>query len=91
MAILRSVENGVVLLRSANTGISMIVDQYGRVLGERPLFIEATIVSIVNISTIHTLYRLIGDAVPIASLFLTTALLALVFFRTAHRETNQDK
>ena len=89
MAILRSVENGVVLLRSANTGISTIVDQYGRVLSERSLFVEATIVSIVNISPIHTLYRYIGDTVPIASLFLTTVLLALAFVRAVHQETNQ--
>lgn len=89
MAILRTVENGVILLRSANTGISMIVDQYGRVLTERPLFIETTIVSTVNISPIRTLYQHIGDAVPIASLFLTTVLLALTFVRTPRRETEE--
>jgi apolipoprotein N-acyltransferase len=77
MAILRSVENGVVLLRSANTGISMIVDQYGRVLNEKPLFVEATIVASVAIAPIDTLYRRIGDILSLVCLLLTTALLVI--------------
>ena len=91
MAILRSVENGVVLLRSANTGISMIVDQYGRVLSEKPLFVEATIVSKVTVSPIKTLYRHVGDIVPIASLLLTTLLLTVTLYRTHRQETKQNK
>jgi apolipoprotein N-acyltransferase len=79
MAILRSVENGVVLLRSANTGISMIVDQYGRVLNEKPLFVETTIVGSVAVAPIDTLYRRIGDVIPVLCLVLTTALLAIKY------------
>jgi apolipoprotein N-acyltransferase len=79
MAILRSVENGVVLLRSANTGISMIVDQYGRVLSEKPLFVEDTIVASVAVAPIHTVYRRIGDIIPMLCLVLTTVLLAFRF------------
>ncbi len=77
MAILRSVENGVVLLRSANTGISMIVDQYGRVLTEKPLFVEDIIVASVAIAPVSTLYLKVGDIIPMASLILITFLLAL--------------
>ncbi|MGD8979463.1 MAG: apolipoprotein N-acyltransferase, partial [candidate division WOR-3 bacterium] len=91
MAILRSVENGVVLLRSANTGISMIVDQYGRVLNEKPLFVQATIVSMVTVSPINTLYRRIGDTVPVASLLLTTVLLVVTFLKARWQETGQNK
>jgi apolipoprotein N-acyltransferase len=76
MAILRSVENGVVLLRSANTGISMIVDQYGRVKAEKPLFVEETIVAAVPIDPIRTPYRKIGDVLPIICLLLATILTA---------------
>lgn len=74
MAILRSVENGVVLLRSANTGISMIVDQFGRVMVEKPLFVEETIVAPVSVDPIHTPYRQIGDILPIVCLLLATML-----------------
>ena len=91
MAILRSVENGVVLLRSANTGISMIVDQYGRVLNEKPLFVETTIVSKVTVSSIKTLYRRIGDIIPIAGLLLTTGMLVVAFFRTRRQEADQNE
>ncbi|UCG31362.1 MAG: apolipoprotein N-acyltransferase [candidate division WOR-3 bacterium] len=74
MAILRSVENGVVLLRSANTGISMIVDQYGRVMTEKSLFVQETIVGAIYIDPVDTLYRKIGDLLPILCLLLTTIL-----------------
>jgi apolipoprotein N-acyltransferase len=90
MAILRSVENGVVLLRSANTGISMIVDQFGRVLDEKPLFVETTLVSTVTVSSVRTLYRRIGDIIPIASLLLTTAWLVFIFTKARRQETSQD-
>ncbi|MDH4210710.1 MAG: apolipoprotein N-acyltransferase [candidate division WOR-3 bacterium] len=81
MAILRSVENGVVLLRSANTGISMIVDQYGRVTVEKPLFVEETIVTSVYIEPIRTPYRKIGDMLPIFCLLLATIFTAGRFFQ----------
>ncbi|KPK64092.1 hypothetical protein AMJ83_03575 [candidate division WOR_3 bacterium SM23_42] len=76
MAILRSVENGVVLLRSANTGISMIVDQFGRVRVERPLFIEDIIVFSLDIDPINTFYRRLGDLLPMISLMLVTVFVA---------------
>lgn len=72
MAILRSVENGVVLLRSANTGISMIVDQHGRVLTEKPLFVEDIIVRDVPVDPIETPYRKIGDVIPFICLAVMT-------------------
>jgi len=75
MAILRSVENGVVLLRSANTGISMIVDQHGRVLVEKPLFVEDIIVQAVFMDPIETPYRKIGDVIPLICLALITVFL----------------
>ena len=75
MAILRCVENGVVLLRSANTGISMIVDQFGRVTVEKPLFVEEIIVAPVSVDPIHTPYRKIGDMLPIVCLLLSTILI----------------
>jgi len=80
MAILRSVENGVVLLRSANTGISMIVDQYGRVVTEKPLFVQEKIVRAVGIDPVPTPYRKTGDALPILCLILITILLARSHF-----------
>lgn len=80
MAILRSVENGVVLLRSANTGISMIVDQFGRVRVERPLFVEDIIAFSLDIDPINTFYRRLGDLLPMISLVLVTVFVARSYF-----------
>jgi apolipoprotein N-acyltransferase len=82
MAILRTVENGVVLLRSANTGISMIVDQYGCVKVEKPLFVEEVIVSSISITPVETIYRKCGYMLPILCIIMTTILLAVGYFRT---------
>lgn len=82
MAILRSVENGVVLLRSANTGISMIVDQYGRVVIEKELFVDDIIVAAVAVDQVETTYRRIGDILPVICLIVTTILLARNYFKT---------
>ncbi len=81
MAIFRSVENGVVLLRSANTGISMVVDQRGRVLIEKPLFEEETIVQSVVMDPVETPYRTIGDLVPLLCLAVMALLMTVDFLR----------
>ncbi len=40
---LRSIEEGLPMIRAANTGISAIIDPYGRVLDQRPLGSEAVL------------------------------------------------
>ena len=47
MAILRAVENRVPLVRCANTGVSFVVDPWGRVREERPMFVAADFVATV--------------------------------------------
>ncbi len=80
MAILRTVETGVPLVRSANTGISMVVDQYGRVLSEAELFKEDIIVHTIQISFSKTIYLLIGDLFWVMCLILVPILLAIKRF-----------
>jgi len=77
MAILRSVENGIPLVRSANTGISMVVDAYGRILQKTELFKECIIECSIDIVDCLTLYRIIGDLLPIISLLAVPFLLLL--------------
>jgi len=43
MALLRAVENGLPLIRCANTGVSFFVDPYGRIVEEAGIFREAVL------------------------------------------------
>jgi apolipoprotein N-acyltransferase len=88
MARLRCIENGVTLARSANSGISMFVDQYGRVLGRTRLYDRTFLTKTVSIARIPTLYSRIGDwPVLFSGLVLAVSLGSLVF-RTKARSSN---
>jgi apolipoprotein N-acyltransferase len=61
MAVLRSVEYGIGLARCGNAGISMIVDQKGRILKRTDLFTRCTLVGQVPIRSVSTFYSRHGD------------------------------
>jgi apolipoprotein N-acyltransferase len=79
MAILRTVENGVPLARSANTGISMAVDRHGRILKETHLFTEDYIVCHLSVEQGSTFFRIGGYLFPLLSLLVVTGLLIRTF------------
>ena len=61
MARMRAIEQGRYLVRSANTGISGVVDPYGRVITQSALFEEAVLVNEARLLTGVTFYGRIGD------------------------------
>jgi apolipoprotein N-acyltransferase len=75
-ATMRAIEQGRYLVRSANTGISGVVDPYGRVIVRSELFVPATLTGEVRLLQSWTLYARIGDAFAYACAALT--VLALV-------------
>ncbi|MBE9529558.1 MAG: apolipoprotein N-acyltransferase, partial [Proteobacteria bacterium] len=78
MALFRAVENRVTLLRSANTGMSAVVDPVGRVVERSGLFEEALIVEDVAIKEGGlTFYTRFPD--KLAYLCLGVTLLALLY------------
>jgi apolipoprotein N-acyltransferase len=77
MARMRSVETGRYLARAANTGVSAIVDPYGRVVQSTALFEEAVSVGEVRFLDGTTLYVRIGDVVPWAGLVVAIGLWGL--------------
>jgi len=75
MASMRAIEEGRYLARAANTGISGIVDPYGRVLTRTNLFETSVGLGEVRFLQERTVYAKIGDIAPQAAVLLT--LLAL--------------
>ncbi len=62
-AAVRAVEQGRYLIRAANTGISGVVDPYGRTLLTTPLFEEAAVTADVRLIESRTIYSYLGDVV----------------------------
>ncbi len=85
MAILRSVELGLSTARCANTGISMLIDPYGRVLRETELFETRILAGSVEAGIGATPYLRSGDWLTALSLGLTLVLIAIAWFRPIQR------
>lgn len=85
MSALRAVENKVYLVRSANTGISAVVDPAGRITGKTGLFKEDVLVEDVGVRTGPlTVYASIGDAFSYFAFFI--AFVSIIFIRVNKRE-----
>lgn len=76
-AAMRAIENGRYLVRSANTGISGIVDPYGRVISQSRIFEPAVIVGRVRWVQALTMYTRVGDVFAYAALAATLGLLVV--------------
>jgi apolipoprotein N-acyltransferase len=62
MAVFRAIENGMSLVRQTDTGLSMAVDPYGRVLAQSDYFgaTDRTMVAQVPVRHVKTIYTLFG-------------------------------
>jgi apolipoprotein N-acyltransferase len=73
---LRAVEEGLPLVRAANTGISAVVDPYGRIVKSLPLGVEGVLDSDLPIEISATVYGRYGMFVLTATLVI--CLMALI-------------
>ncbi len=71
LAALRAIEQGRYLARAANTGITGIVDPYGRILARTDLFETTTVIGEVRFLQEHTVYATIGDLPAQLAVLLT--------------------
>ena len=82
LAVLRTVENGVPMIRSANNGISFIADPYGRILKQTPLFVQTILAGPVPQPLAPTLYRRYGDWLMLVCLLGLAVGLVVLRFRS---------
>jgi apolipoprotein N-acyltransferase len=73
LASMRAVEQGRYLARAANTGISGVVDPYGRVVQRSAIFEQVGLVEDVRLLTSRTIYSRIGDLIAYVSMTITAA------------------
>ncbi|WP_298427143.1 apolipoprotein N-acyltransferase [Rhodoblastus sp.] len=78
---LRAVEQGLPLIRVANTGISAIIDPYGRTIASAPLGVEAVIDGPLPKSLSPTLFSRYPNAIP----FILWLFVAFVSLRGRRR------
>jgi len=76
-ASMRAIEEGRYLVRAANTGISGIVDPYGRVIARSGIYEERVLVGDARFLRASTFYARHGDVLAYACALVTAALLIL--------------
>jgi apolipoprotein N-acyltransferase len=78
MASMRAIEQGRYLARAANTGISGVVDPYGRIVQASAIFEQTGMVEEVRLLTSRTVYSMLGDSIAYVAIALTAAALITV-------------
>jgi apolipoprotein N-acyltransferase len=68
LASMRAIEQGRYLARAANTGISGVVDPYGRVVRASGIFEQVGLVEEVRLLSERTIYSVIGDSIAYVSI-----------------------
>ena len=86
---LRAIESGHWIVRSANTGISCVIDPRGRITESLPWAVEGTLKAAVPATTEKTFYTRYGDCISRLAVALTILLLIWHFYtliktRTRH-------
>lgn len=82
---LRAVEEGLPLIRAANTGISAVVDPFGRVVNKLPLGVEGVVDASLPVAEPLTLYRKWGRFSLTATLSIC---LIIVIARRRHQSSS---
>jgi apolipoprotein N-acyltransferase len=91
MGVFRAVENRIYLIRSANTGVSCIIDPYGRIVDRlvngtgQDIFIRGVTVSSVVPMDSKTIYTRYGDWFAWLCIVCSAGFLMIAFFKKRQR------
>jgi apolipoprotein N-acyltransferase len=88
MGVVRAVENRRYMVRTANTGVSAIIDPYGRIEAKTPVGVRTILDGVVHFRSDRTFYTQYGDVFAYANVVAVTLLLVSVIRRTDARRTN---
>jgi len=80
MSVFRAIENRISVTRSANTGISMTIDPYGRVGSESRMDEEAVLIDNLPLRTERSLYSTYGPVFAKAVLWISVLCVGLALF-----------
>lgn len=84
MAVLRAIENRRYLLRAATTGVSGIIDPFGRILSQSEMMTKTYLTGKIAPSRKLTIYTKYGDLIPFFSLTLSGLFLILTMIKRIH-------
>ena len=86
---IRAIETGRYIARSANTGVSFIVDPLGKVVGELDILESGYLVEEVELRTDKTLYSVIGNSFVYLCAGFAISLLVLDFMAGPEKKKNK--
>ena len=81
----RAIESGLPVIRSANTGISAIIDPYGRVIKKQAFNTSGTLKADLPLKTGGTIYHQFGD-LPFLLLSVLAALVSLILAKVQYKK-----
>jgi len=77
-----AVENGIGVVRAANTGISAFITAKGEIIEKTELFEQKVLVNNIPLETRSTVYYFVGDCIEwILFVFSLLMLVAVIIFR----------
>lgn len=93
IAVVRAVENRRFLLRSATTGVSGIIDPYGRILSRTGMMTQGSLTETITPMDTRTPYTRFGDFAPLAGLTLGAVflILALAYRKNGNKKSRFQK
>ncbi len=84
MSVFRAVENRIPVVRSANTGISMAIDKWGKILVKSDIFVIDHLIARIAPEDSKSVYGRIGDIIPMGASILSVISLAVAFRGRRH-------